>query len=150
MPIGKSTSALRMVVLACMLLGSTYALIGCGGGNSANSDPSKSNLAAFSILYARFRIANRGKNPQNEQELRSFIESKGSTVLEAAGLSVDDVFVSDRDNERIVVVYGDKPLMCDGQEVIAYESTSVDGERLIASPTGSAMYVSEATFSEAE
>lgn len=143
MPIGKSTLALRLVVLTCLLLG-------CGGGNAAKSDPSKSNLAAFSTLYARFRIANRGQNPKNENELRSFIESKGSTVLEAAGLSVDDVFVSNRDNEPIVVVYGDKPLICDGQEVIAYESTSLDGERLVASPTGSAMFVNEATFSEAD
>ena len=122
------------LIVAGLLLGSP----GCGGPRSA--EPEKTSLSALAKMYSQFQAHHRGQLPPNEQELKQFISDTGAALLDELGYSsADDLFVSDRDGQPYVVLYGNSVIMSDelpGGGLIAYEKDGVDGVRFVAYRVG--------------
>jgi hypothetical protein len=57
--------------------------------------------------------------------------------------SIDELFVSERDGQPLVVVYGSPPA---GSDVVVYEHTGVNGKRLVGHRIGMVEEADEATF----
>jgi hypothetical protein len=84
-----------------------------------------------------------GRSPANEQEFKAAI-GKMDISLEAMKVgSIDELFVSERDGQPFVIVYGQSP-----QGVVAYEQTGVDGKRQVGFKLGNIEDVDEARFRE--
>jgi hypothetical protein len=119
------------------------AVAGCsGGGGSASEDVGQ--MTALASQFAR-ATATVGR-PKNEQEFKQYLDKNASHLIERLQLSsMDDLFVSQRDGERYVVLYGPKPKEGD-PEVVAYEKTGVDGKRQVGFLLGTVKTVDEAEF----
>lgn len=77
-----------------------------------------------------------GRAPKNEQELKDFVAAKGDPFLKPLDLeSPDQLFVSERDGEPFVIVYGQPPKGMRG-DLVAYEQTGVDGKRRVGYSLG--------------
>ncbi|HEX6961513.1 MAG TPA: hypothetical protein VF175_06575 [Lacipirellula sp.] len=88
-----------------------------------------------------------GRPPADEAQFKSFISQNGA-ILERMGVaSADDLFVSERDSQPFVVIYGKHPQGM-ATTVVAYESQGVDGKRLIGHSTRMIEEVDEARFRE--
>jgi len=77
-----------------------------------------------------------GRPPKSEAEFKDFIQTNGSKVLERLNIaSVDELFISERDKQPIVVLYGKKP---EGvrRDIVAYEQTGVAGSRQVGFALG--------------
>lgn len=121
-------------------------LIGCGsaGGEAANKDIN--HVRAVTTLY--FRAASvLGKRPETEQEFKQAIAG-GKMDLSVLGVdSVDELFVSDRDGQPIVVVYG-SALKSVAPGVVAYEQTGKDGMRLVGFNNGQVEEADQTRFAQ--
>ena len=70
-----------------------------------------------------------GRAPKNEQELKDFVAANGDPFIKPLGLdNPEQLFVSERDGEPFVIMYGQRPKGTRG-DLIAYEQTGVDGKR---------------------
>jgi hypothetical protein len=130
----------RLVVQ--VLLVAAVAPLGCSPASKATGDAEIAHIELLASLYSR---AGRdlGRYPKNEQELKQTID-KMDLNLEAMKLaSVDELYVSERDGEPLVIV---SPPNAKG--VIVYEKTGVDGTHLVAFSEGNVQEVDEARFRE--
>jgi hypothetical protein len=119
-------------------------LVGCG--SSVGSAPKGvSHVGAISALY--FKAASvLGRNPADEQEFKTAI-GQGEMDLDVLGVSsVDELFVSDRDGQPLVILYGPRPK--NSQGVIAYEQTGKDGVRLVGTSNGQVIEADAAQFAK--
>lgn len=133
----------KLVILALIL--SLFAIsLGCGSGaESADVAELRSNMRSLAVAYGNYIKSNRGRAPKSEKQFRAWIEKQGDDELVILGVdSIDDIFISTRDNEPYVVVYGKS------ERVVAYEAVGVDGQRYIADNVGSIELVDEARFNE--
>lgn len=132
-------ASLASILLAFLLT----SLSGCGPKVDVESAELRSNMRALAVCYGDYMKTNRGRAPKSENALRSWIEKRGDEYLEVLHVdSIDDIFVSSRDNEPYVVIYG-KPA-----NIIAYEAVGIDGKRYVADNLGVAMEVDAAKFAE--
>lgn len=116
--------------------------IGCSTAKeSEDVAAQRANLQGLARAYGSYQKRNRGRVPSSEKALRSYIEKNGGPEGYGAE-TIDEMFISTRDNEPYVVVYK-KP-----KKVVAYESVGVDGKRYIADDLGVVQEVDEATFAE--
>jgi hypothetical protein len=75
-----------------------------------------------------------GRNPADEQEFKAAV-GQGKMDLDVLGVSsVDELFVSDRDGQPLVILYGAQAK--NSQGVIAYEQTGENGVRLVGTSNG--------------
>jgi hypothetical protein len=114
-------------------------------GCSSSSKPGAGEISHIKLLASFYNRAARdlGRYPKDEQELKQTI-SKMDLNLEAMKLSnVDEVFVSERDGQPLVIV-----LPPNAKGVIAYEKTGVEGTRLVAFSEGNVQEVDESRFRE--
>lgn len=127
-----------MILLVAVLVFSG----GCAGEKLSESDAAQhSNMRALAVAYGQFTSQNRGRVPKSEADLRKFIEKNGPDFLTSLGVeTIDDMFVSTRDKEPYVVIYG-KP-----SKVVAYEAVGVNGKRFIAGDIGDTREVTEEEF----
>lgn len=126
------------------------ALMGCGGGHGSAAQES-SNLKPLALLYGQYIGRHRGQPPPNESEFKQFIQKDGATLLATFAIAdVDELFVSSRDQQPYVVLYGPTsgPPGPAGQPVIAYERDGVGGKRFVASSLGAVEEVDESKFRE--
>ena len=101
------------------------------------------SMRGLAVSYGQYCSQHRGRPPRSEEAFKKFIESQGDAFLESFGATeIDDLFVSPRDGEPYVVVYGKKA------EVVAYEQTGADGMRFVAYDIGAVEEIDEATFEE--
>lgn len=124
---------------------SFFALVaGCGvKSETAEVAELRSNMRSLAVAYGNYIKTNRGRAPKSEKQFRAWIEKQGPDELEILGVeSVDDIFISTRDNEPYVVVYGKQ------KQIVAYEAVGVEGQRYVADNIGSIELVDEARFSE--
>jgi hypothetical protein len=135
--------ARRLIVLASL---SILAVVGCSGGNAEATRKQVSHVRAVAALYFRAHSA-LGKNPENEQEFKNAV-SHGKMDLDVLGVSsVDELFISDRDGQPLVIVYGQQPKGV-APGVIAYEQTGKDGVRLVGTSNGQVIEADAARFAE--
>jgi len=127
----------RHLILAlsvgCLLLTGS---VGCNKPTVAKGVNAR--IRPLAILFLRFTSQHRGKSPQNREELEKFIDTQGPRELEAFGIKkMEDLFVSERDEQPYVVRYGIDipPPGPNGQTAVAYESKGLNGNRLVVFST---------------
>jgi hypothetical protein len=123
------------------------ALGGCGGdGASAPNNSETSHLRVITALYFRATSA-LGKKPASEQEFKTFLAGD-SLDLDVLGVdSIDDLFVSERDGQPLVILYGSDRKGVDPR-VVAYEAVGKDGARLVGFDSGQITEADETHFKE--
>lgn len=143
-----------MSVLARSLLFLSLGVIPLGWSGCsapANVDEQVSTLKPLAVLYGRFPAQHRGQEPANEAEFRAFVEKEAPSLLEQFAVKdVSSLFISSRDNQPYVILYGKLtgPPGPGMQPVFAYEKVGVGGKRLVASGLGAVEEVDEAKFKQ--
>jgi hypothetical protein len=118
------------------------ATLGCGPASETPALPNTSHIQLLAGLYNK-AARDLGRYPKNEQELKQTI-GKMDVNLEAMELSsIDEVYLSERDGQPLVIVLPPTPT-----GVIAHEQTGVDGKRLVAFSLGNVQEVDESQFRE--
>ncbi len=88
---------------------------------------------------------NRGIPPANEEEFKRYILAQGLEHFTEFGITkIEDLFISPRDGEPYVVVYGGREL----PDVLAYEQMGTETGRWIVSSMALVAEVDEATFKQ--
>jgi len=118
-------------------------LFGCGKGDQIADDvakANKNNVSKVASCYALFLMRNNFKGPKNKEELVKMIQDPAvAGNMEMIGVdtsNVDEIFISERDNEEIKVRWGVKGSSLGTNEPISFESTGVGGVRLVCFATG--------------
>lgn len=128
-----SLKTLATATMACLLM------VGCGGGKSPEqvlADSNDSNMKRMANLYLLVQMVP-GRDfagPKDEEEFKSVVRAASPDVLTQMGVdpnSLDQVFVSDRDNEPFAIRYGVKGSPYGCQEAVIFEKTGVDGKRMV-------------------
>ncbi len=128
----------------------TMVSLGCSGRGD-NIERENSTLKPLVIAYGQYIASHRGTPPANEEEFRAHLNASWDQIKEFQQVkSVDELFISNRDKQPYVVLYGvvTGPPGPGGQPVIAYEKVGVGGKRFIASSLGAVDEVDEAKFKE--
>ena len=135
---------MRPIATYFTLLFLLAAFLGCGpGGEPEDVTEMRSNMRDLAVAYGNYTKMNRGRVPKSEKSFRAWIDKQGPDFLTSLGVdNVDDIFVSTRDNQPYVVVYGK------AEQIVAYEAVGVDGRRFITDNLGVTQEVDEATFNE--
>lgn len=118
------------------------ALTGCNG-DDASSD-AHSHIRVLTRFYTRVSM-DLGRPPKDEAEFKEKIKAINADLNAVGVSSVDELFVSERDGQPLVVDYGDFPK---GSSVVIYEQTGVDGKRMVGQRIGSVEEVDDARFKE--
>ena len=125
---------------------------GCGD-DSALDSPTAARLKGLATMYLDFIVAKGGNSPTSEAELKKHMRTVDQIQLNLAGIDpkkIDEAFVSLRDNEPFVVVYGVSPGTLGSKDgpVVAYEKKGVNGKRLVANVSAQLAHVNEAKLEE--
>jgi hypothetical protein len=109
---------------------------GCGSRGSDSAGVSDSRVMID--LYNTYLQEHNNRPPPNEQEFRAFITERQDRLAKA-GMTIDQMFVSPRSSGPLGWVYGSRlPTDQRGVAYFAYETTPVDGKRLVLAPRGTA------------
>jgi hypothetical protein len=127
-----------LVLVPCLLAG-------CGSKVTRADLPSEEkHILKLASLYSDFRAKN-GRAPSNIKELKDFAGRMSKEDREARGLEdLEQAFTSPRDNQpyKVVPPQAVRPAGKGGPPgppmpmVIIYETTGVDGKRMVASGMG--------------
>ena len=123
-------------------------LVGCGSGQTETARQQESSHLRALIGLHRYATTQLGHRPTSEGEFKEFISNRAQAMLETLKVqNVDELFISERDNEPFVVMYGQQPPGV-APDVVAFERTGVDGKRLVGFGLGMIQEVGEEKFSE--
>jgi hypothetical protein len=130
--------------LACLSL----MLIGCSSHQTrSDAAPDDSHIKPLTMLYVSYMNRSAGRRPANQQEFKNYIAKRGEPLLNSAGISsVEDLFVSPRDNEPYVVLYGNEDSQLISSGVVMHERSGVGGRRLVGYRMGYVNEVDDAEF----
>ncbi len=123
--------------------------IGCRSPDGMNNaSPDDSRIKELTTTYAMYMNLKGGRPPANEADFKAFISESGDAPLKSAGVgTVEELFVSPRDNELYVIAYGSEAAkrISQGGAVI-YERNGKDGRRLVGNRGGFVDELDEAEF----
>jgi hypothetical protein len=126
-------------------------LTGCG---DETQSPTAMKLKGIANMYVDGAI-NRFKNvgPPNETEFKNYLNGQPDHVLGSHGFkkdAIDASFVSERDNEPFVIVYGIRITGISGKDgpMVAHEKTGRGGRVLVSLTNGKVLLVDEAGLKE--
>jgi hypothetical protein len=142
----------RLPLAAWLLLLVLMAAPGCGGSDELNS-PTAARLRGLATMYLDYAVAKKGKGPASEQELKKHIRNQPDVVLQTNGVdpaALDALFVSARDGEPFVVLYGVSISGISGKSgpLVAYEKTGKKGKFLVVYANVKVELVDEARLQE--
>lgn len=142
-PVMTAASRFQQATAVLLLL----VVAGCGGQTLAPSATEGRRVGAIVTTHNMMERAT-GRLPANEQEFKRFIAENGSQSLERAGVTaVDELFVSDRDGQPLVVTYGAYPAGMNAK-IVVYEQNGVEGKRFVGYNSGAVELVDDARFNE--
>jgi hypothetical protein len=126
----------RRQAIWLLLVAFAAALAGCTKSDELNS-PTAMRLKGLATMYLDYAAQKSGGGPPNEVELKKFMRLVETFVLEDRGIdpkNIDATFVSLRDQQPFVVIYGVGLSRISGTSapVVAYEKTGKNGMRLVA------------------
>lgn len=110
------------------------AIAGCSNDDVAVLDLNDSNIKKIRNFYELYMDEHRSVGPKDEAEFKEYIASgrKANILkkkLDIEDSAIDQLFISERDNEPFIIQYGLKgPL----NHAFVFEATGVDGMRLVA------------------
>jgi hypothetical protein len=125
-----------VVLLVACLMGSVTS---CGSSSTAPTGDARAAQGVLKVLgieYARFMAEHDGRPPKDRQEFAAFLEPRKDQIV---GLKeVEQLFVSPRDNEPLMIYYGKSPPLADdsGYPAVAREATGAAGKCLVANTRG--------------
>jgi hypothetical protein len=140
--------AIALAGSACLLLA------GCGGnagGNSAEANRQTAiALKLAGIAYGQYLASHGGAPPQDVAAFRKYVESKLGELQANGVTSAEDLLVSPRDGQPLIVVCGKRLTPPDQPDApwAVYEATGVDGKRMIASARGAVVELSPEEFAQ--
>lgn len=138
-----SYSALRLTPLATW-----FVIVAMGCSDTPNAaNPQADNLKAIVSFY-NYMTSQTGIPPSNEQQFKQFIATNGTAYMERLNIvDPDELFVSERDGQPLVIVYGPRPEGM-SRDVVAYEKTGIGGKRRVGMALGMVQELDEAQFRE--
>jgi hypothetical protein len=128
---GRSCPTTRVALLALLTLS------GSGCGSDALSSPTAKNLRHLANLYLSYADSKgHGQGPRREEDFKAYVHRLPEFLLRNSGVdpkSVDALFVSERDQQPVVVVYGVgvKGITPTMAPLVAYEQSGKRGKRLV-------------------
>jgi hypothetical protein len=142
------TSRRRALILALLVLSAS-----AGCGSNELESPAAARLSGLAKLYLDCAVAKNGKGPANEQEFKKHLRSLPDFIVRMNGLdsdALDAAFVSERDNEPLVIVYGVSISGMSGTSapMVAHEKTGKNGKRLVAFANAKVELADEARLQE--
>ncbi len=137
----KSSLLLFRFLLLALMFG---AALGCGPKIEApESTEMRSNMRSLAVAYGAYTRDNRGRPPKDEKAFRKWLDKQGPDYPQILKVeSIDEIFISSRDNEPYVIAYGK------AKRIVAYEAVGVEGKRFVADDLGVVEELDEATFDE--
>jgi hypothetical protein len=124
------------------------ALTGCSG-DRAPAGSGDSNLAVLTKIYVDHMNAHEGSPPKDETAFKDYIRQYGAHRLKGANMNeLDALFVSTRDHQPLVFIYGVSADPRRQSAVVGYEQSPVDGKRTVGYRYGTIELVDDARFSE--
>jgi hypothetical protein len=119
-------------------------VIALGCGNSGGAAPTKqaSHVRKLTSLHTMVSLKLR-RPPRDEQEFKQTLASMQVSPDKYDVASIDELFVSERDGQPLIVAYGTPSKDSD---VVVYEQKGVDGRRLIGHKIGKIDEVDDAEF----
>jgi hypothetical protein len=141
----------RSRAVVWLLVPALIAVPSCGSDELAS--PTAAKLRALSGFYLDYAVGKNGQGPANEQDLKKHIRSMPDQMLSPSGVdrsAVDSLFVSDRDGEPFVVIYGQKIAGVSGKSgsVVAHEKNGKGGKRLVGLSNTKVEHVDEGRFQQ--
>ena len=120
-------------------------LAGCGPDPLASTTAKR--LRGIAEIYLSYAAAKSGGGPASEEVFKKYMKSVDTIQLQMANIdpkAIDDVFVSERDKQPFVIVYGMSitRISGDSKEVLAYEKTGQNGKHLLSYINGKVDHVS--------
>ncbi len=91
-----------------------------------------------------------GGEPDKAQLLAFGDERGGYTLDRLKVTSTEELLVSKRDGQPVVLLLKNSPLSHDSYRIIAHEATGVDGSRMVALDNGGAQLLTEEEFQAAK
>jgi hypothetical protein len=139
----------RLRSFLCLALFIVVVIPGCGSDEL--DSPTAKKLKALSSFYMDYVVAHNGQGPTNEAEFKKYIRSLPDQVISPSGIQrseIDTIFVSERDQQPIEVVYGRKVTTISGKSgaVVAHEKSGKGGKRLVALTNTKIELVDESEF----
>jgi hypothetical protein len=136
----------RLRSLLCLAL-LIVVIPGCGSDEL--DSPTATKLRTISNLYLNYAIGKNGQGPESEEVFKKYLRGLSDDILGPAGVNrkeLDSLFVSERDGEPFVIVYGQKITKISGNSgsVIAHEKTGKGGRRLVSLSNTKVEHVDEA------
>lgn len=121
---------------------------GCGGSDALTS-PTAVKLRALGNFYLEYALGNGNTGPANEKAFKKHLRNAPDFNLKNYGLdpnNIDSAFVSERDGEPFVILYGVKisEISPTAAPLIAYEKTGQNGKRLVGFANAKVEEVDEA------
>ena len=121
---------------------------GCGG-SAASAGGADPNLTVLTKVYVDHMNAHQGSPPKDEAAFKDYIRQHGAHRLNGADMNqLDALFVSTRDNQPLVFIYGANADPRRQSSVIGYEQSTVDGKRTVGYRHGTAELVDDSRFAE--
>jgi hypothetical protein len=127
-----------------MLPAFAAALVGCSGKDGGALKEEMSHVRLLTNVYS-MAASKLGHVPHDQQEFKQTIAALAVKPEKMKVGSIDELFVSERDGQPLVVVYGALPKDSD---VVVYEQTGVDGKRQVGHRIGMVEEVDEARYKE--
>ncbi|QDT75518.1 hypothetical protein [Lacipirellula limnantheis] len=134
---------LRHVATLCLAL-AVSAAAGCGGSDSEVRKQGFSHVRLLTSLHTRV-TSSLGRYPKDEAEFKAALVQDNVSPEALKVNSIDDLFISERDGQPLVVVYGQPPA---GSDLVVYEQTGVNGMRQVGHRIGVIEEVDAAKFAE--
>jgi hypothetical protein len=145
---GPSRPTIRLTLLALL------AVSGSGCGSDALSSPTAKSLRNLANLYLTYADSKgHGRGPGREEDFKAYLHGLPDFLLRNSGVdpkSVDALFVSERDRQPVVVVYGVsvKGITPTKAPLVAYEQSGRRGKRLVVYANTKVEEVEEARLRE--
>ncbi len=110
--------------------------LGCGSRDPADllAQANDSNVQRVANLYEAYQSRHDWRGPKDENEFKSFLEGWNSKKLSNIGVdptAIDDVFISERDGQPFKIRYGVPGHIMGSEAAVVFESTGVDGQRMV-------------------
>ena len=121
---------------------------GCRSSATGANKQESSRLKPLVVLYTAATTA-LSHPPKSEAEFKKFMASQKGKMLDMLHVqNPDELFISERDGQPYVVLYGPA---ANGKlrDVIAYEKDGVDGKRMVGYATGMVSELDAEHFREA-
>ena len=142
-------SCRRLAVLS-LAAGLFLGLSGCGqrsGDQGSELNPQDQHILQMASLVGAYKAANNGKSPASPDVLKSWAQKQPKDKLTAVKDSLDDVFISPRDNEPYQLAPPPQGMRAMGPpRILVYEKTGKGGKHLIASGMGNVQLMDDKTL----